>query len=213
MSAPEPVPGPLASRRSRVAVIAALVVASLVSAGAVVSTISSVSRTLTTGSVWAEISLNPEDLEGVASPESPVTVEPTATSYGEFFLHGLPSDTLAMFVTADVVAGLTTLTCALVVALLCVAVLRRRGTWTVFTRATAALGLTLAAGGSISQWLAKQASDTASAAIIRQDDTWLEPGFLSGMSPAPLAVGLVLLALALCLRTAARFAADSDGLV
>ncbi|MHA7132415.1 hypothetical protein [Oerskovia turbata] len=213
MSADEPVQGPLASRRSRAAVVAALVVALLVAAGTVASTISTVTSTLATGSVWAEISLNPEDLAGVASPESPVTVEPTATSYGEFLLHGLPADTLAMFVTADVVAGLTTLVCALLVALLCVAVLRRRGTWTVFTRATAALGLTLAIGGSLAQWLAKQASDTASAAVIRQDDTWLEPGFLSGMSPAPLAVGLVLLALALCLRAAARLAADSEGLV
>jgi hypothetical protein len=213
MTAPEPVQGPLASRRSRIAVVGALVVALLVVVSTIVSTLSTVTQILSSGTVWAEISLNPEDLAGVASPDSPVTVEPTATSYGEFLLHGLPSDTLAMFVTAEIVAALTTLVCAVLVALLCVAVLRRRGTWTVFTRATAALGLTLAIGGSLAQWLGKLASDTASAAVIRQDDHWLEPGFLSGMSAAPLAVGLVLLTLALCLRAAARLAADSEGLV
>ncbi|MFF3065606.1 hypothetical protein ACFVQ3_13695 [Oerskovia sp. NPDC057915] len=213
MSASGPVQGPLASRASRVAVIGALVLAVGVVVSTIASTVSSISHIRSSGSVWAEISLNPGDLAGIASPGSPVTVEPTATSYGEFLLHGLPADTLSMFVTAEVVAGLTTVVCAVVVALLCLAVLRRRGTWTVFTRATAVLGLTLAIGGSLAQWLAKQASDTASAAVVRQDDTWLEPGFLSGMSPAPLAVGLVLLTLALCLRAAARLAADSEGLV
>ncbi|SDF27783.1 hypothetical protein SAMN04487781_0828 [Cellulosimicrobium cellulans] len=213
MSAPEPVQGPLASRRSRIAVSGALVVALLVAVATITSTIATVARIVSSGTVWAEISLNPDDLARVASPDSPVTVEPTATSYGEFLLHGLPSDTLAKFVTAEIAGALTTLVCAVVVALLCVAVLRRRGTWTVFTRAAAALGLTLAIGGSLAQWLTKLASDDASAAVIRRSDHWLEPGFLAGMSPAPLAVGLVLLTLALCLRAAARLAADSEGLV
>lgn len=213
MSAAEPVQGPLASRRSRIAVIGVLAVAVIVALSTIWTTVSSVSHILSSGTVWAEISLNPSDLAGIASPDSPVTVEPTATSYGEFWLHGLPSDTLAMFVAAEIVAGLTTVACAVLVVLLCLAVLRRRGTWTAFTRVTTALGLTLAVGGSLAQWFGKQASDAASAAVVRQDDTWLEPGFLSGMSPAPLAVGLVLLALALCLRAAARLAADSEGLV
>lgn len=213
MSTPQPVQGPLVSKGSRLAVIGALAATVVVLAATVFSTVSVVSQTLGDGSVYARISLNPADLAGVARPGSPVTVEPTATSYGEFLLHGLPSNTLALFATADVVEGLTVALCAVVIGLLCLAVLRCRGSWTVFTRATAALGLTLAIGGSLAQWFGKQASDAASAAVLRADDTWLEPGFLSGLDPTPLAVGLVLLVLALCLRSAARLAADSEGLV
>jgi len=194
-------------------VVVAMISALGVAVATIAATGSSIVATLTTGCVWAQISLNPDDLAGVAAPSSPVTIEPTVVSYGDFLLHGLPSDTLRMFVVADVAAGLTTLTCALTIALLCVAVLRRQGTWTAFTRATAVLGLMLAFGGTATQWLEKQAFDTASAAVVRQSDTWTEPGLVSGMSSAPLAVGLALIVLALCLRTAARLASDSEGLV
>ncbi len=187
----------------------ALIVAAVTAVGAALS----ISRILRTETVLAPISLNPDDIAGVAAPGSPVTVAPMFPSYADFGLSGLSPQTLGMFVAAEVVQSLTVIVAAVLVAIACLIAVRRARPLRAVSAVTAWLGAAIAVGGSIAELLFKRASDAASSEVIRADGTWAEPGFLAGMSAVPLLVGLLVIGLAVSIRATDRFAEAADGVV
>ncbi|MFF3601933.1 hypothetical protein, partial [Kitasatospora indigofera] len=152
-------------------------------------------------------------IAAVAAPDSPVSATPTFPSYAEFTLSGLSPETLGMFATTEVVRSMTVIVAAVLVAIACVVAVRRDMPLRTVAAVTAWLGAAIAIGGSTAELLAKHASDAASADVTRADGTWVEPGFLAGMSAVPLLVGLLVIGLAVSIRATDRFADAAEGVV
>lgn len=201
------------SRTLRIASYGVAVTAILVAAVTAIGSILSISRILRTETVLAPISLNPDDIAGVAAPGSPVTVAPMFPSYADFGLSGLSEQTLSMFVAAEAAQALTAIVAALLVATACVIAVRRAMPLRAVSAITAWLGAAIALGGSAAEFLFKRASDAASSEVIRADGTWVEPGFLAGISAVPLLVGLLVIGLAVSIRATDRFAEAAEGVV
>lgn len=201
------------TRRLRMASYGVAALSFLVAAFTAVGAVTTISRMVSTGTVFAPISLNPEDLAGVAAPDSPVTAVPTFPSYAEFGLSGLSRETLGMFAVTEVVQSMTVIVAALLVAIACLIAVRRAMPLRAVAAISAWLGAAIAIGGSTTELLAKRASDAASSEVIRADGTWVEPGFVAGMSAVPLLVGLLVIGLAVSIRATDRFAEAADGVV
>lgn len=201
------------TRTLRIASYGVAAIALIVAAVTAIGAVTTIMRMISTGTVFAPISLNPEDLAGVAAPNSPVTAVPTFPSYGEFELSGLSRETLGMFATAEVVQSMTVIIAAVLVAIACMFAVHRAMPLRAVSAVTAWLGVAIAVGGSTAELLFKRASDAASSEVIRADGTWVEPGFLAGMSAVPLLVGLLVIGLAVSIRTTDRFAEAAEGVV
>lgn len=201
------------TRTLRIASYGVAAIALIVAAVTAVGAVATIMRMISTGTVFASISLNPEDLAGVAAPDSPVSAVPMFPNYAEFKLDGLSPETLGMFATTEVVQSLTVIVAAVLVAIACLVAVHRAMPLRAVAAITAWLGVAIAVGGSTAELLAKRASDAASSEVIRADGTWVEPGFLAGMSAVPLLVGLLVIGLAVSIRTTDRFAEAADGVV
>lgn len=200
-------------RTLRIASYGVATLAFIVAAVTTVGSCLSISRILRTQTVLAPISLNPDDIAGVAVPTSPVTVAPMFPSYAEFGLSGLSPQTLGLFVAAEAVQALTAIIAAVLVAIACIIAVRRAMPLRAVSAVTAWLGVAIAVGGSAAELLSKRASDAASSEVIRADGTWVEPGFLAGMSAVPLLVGLLVIGLSVSIRATDRFASAAEGVV
>lgn len=201
------------TRRHRIASYGVAAIALIVAAVTAVGAVTTIMRMISSGTVFAPISLNPEDLAAVAAPDSPVTAVPMFPSYADFELSGLSRETLGMFATAEVVQAMTVIVAAVLVAIACLIAVRRARPLRAVSAVTAWLGVAIAVGGSTAELLFKHASDSASSEVIRADGTWVEPGFLAGMSAVPLLVGLLVIGLAVSIRATDRFAEAADGVV
>lgn len=199
--------------RPRIALILALLLSAGVALGALVSGALSVISTLSGAPIIASVSLNPEDLEGLVAASTTVGVTPLFPSYADVALTGLSADAVVTFAVARGLEALVLAVSAGLVAVAAARALAGRGSWGSFARMSTVLGVVIAAGGTVASALGKQAADLASSEIARADGTWVEPGFLAGISPMPLVIGALLLACAPILRVTARHAADADGVI
>ena len=199
--------------RQRVALIGALVVSSLVALTSLYDLISTVVRTLGSGMVITEISLDPDDLGTMVAANLPVAAQPLTPSYGEFALTGLSQGTLTMFAFAQAFTGIAVTTVALAIAFAALSALCGNASWRSLSSVVSSVGWVVLVMGGLGAIQLKLASDDASSQVRRVVDVWLEPGFLANISGTPFFVGLLILALGAIMRVAGRQADDNVGVI
>ncbi|MGR4009536.1 hypothetical protein [Leucobacter sp. 1207-22] len=187
----------------------------LFAGGAAVFAVIDLAQTLNSlarGQVHTSIPLPYDEVERMGAAWG-TQVDYLANGYADVGVTGVSADLIDLFRTSALMENLVTISLALlaIIAILLLFVGKLR--WNALAGLTISGGLLFAAGSVFAGKAEKFASESLSIDLYAQNNVWLEPGFLSGLSAVPFFVGIGIAVIGWSMRTSGRFASQADGVV
>lgn len=164
-------------------------------------------------SITANIPIEPDTAAHVIQDWSGVHATTAGTSFISAMVNDVPAEIVDEFTQARIINAMTYLIVMLIGLLTSLLLLTGRLRWRWLPPAAFTGGAVIAIGSTIAQVFDKTATENLSLFVQSSLDYWTEPGFLVGMDPAPVILGLAITATSILFMMAGRFARDTHGMV